>query len=271
MLELMIREDVLTSLPQIIEFNFDELTRELDVHLEKYTNLVFTDENIPEAKEYRATLNKFYDAVDAERKRIKKEWNKPFAEFESKMKILTEKINKPKQEIDKQIKAYEDSEREAKTKEIEKYFSEKSDNLPLELHVFFSSEWLNKTFTMKKIKEAIDETITNFRNGLAVIENLNSPYEAHIKQMYYTSLDLATAISSGEKQGQVLESMKAKVLEIPAPEKPAVQITSIPNTTEIPEAVDIRIFVTKEQKAALKEFLRANNITYTNVPYTAVS
>lgn len=271
MLELMIREDVLTSLPQIIEFNFDELTRELDIHLEKYTNLVFTDENIPEAKEYRTTLNKFSDAVDAERKRVKKEWNKPFAEFESKMKILTEKINKPKQEIDKQIKAYEDSEREAKTKEIEKYFSEKIDNLSLELRVFFSTEWLNKTFSMKKIKEIIDETITNFRNGLAVIEKMNSPYEAHIKQIYYTSLDLATAISSGEKQGQILESMKAKVLEIPAPEKLAVQMSTIPSANTEIAAIDIRIFVTPEQKAALKEFLEANNIKYAKVPYAAVS
>jgi len=54
-----------------INFNYDELKQELAVRLDKYRNLVYSEDSIKEAKADRATLNKFKKAIEERRKEIK--------------------------------------------------------------------------------------------------------------------------------------------------------------------------------------------------------
>ena len=54
-----------------IQWNHEELKKELTVRTEKYRSLVLTEDDISYGKKERAALNKFKDAMEAGRKRVK--------------------------------------------------------------------------------------------------------------------------------------------------------------------------------------------------------
>lgn len=55
-----------------IKWNNEELKAEIAAKMEDYRGLVFTEENISDAKKDRANLNKLKSAFEDERKRVKK-------------------------------------------------------------------------------------------------------------------------------------------------------------------------------------------------------
>lgn len=71
------------SVPSTITFNFEELKQELEEKAGFYTNLVYTDEQIKEAKADKASMNKLKKALNDERIRMEKEYMKPFTEFKA--------------------------------------------------------------------------------------------------------------------------------------------------------------------------------------------
>ena len=109
---------------QKIEFNFDELKNQISESLAKYKNLVYSDDSIKEAKEDRAKLNKFKEAIENRRKEIKALCLKPYNEFETKVKELTKLIDEPILAIDTQIKNFENEQKEAKQIDIKNFYDE---------------------------------------------------------------------------------------------------------------------------------------------------
>ena len=71
--------------PQAIEFNFEELKQELAEKVKMYETLVYTDDQIKEAKADRASLNKLKTALNDERLRLEREYMQPFNEFKEKI------------------------------------------------------------------------------------------------------------------------------------------------------------------------------------------
>ena len=69
-MEFQIRTD-LAVIPKTIEFNFAEIKKELAGNLEKYQNMVVTEDAIKDAKADRAKLNKLKEAIEKKRKEIK--------------------------------------------------------------------------------------------------------------------------------------------------------------------------------------------------------
>lgn len=66
--ELVIK-DFKEQLPEI-KSNFEEVKQELSASLDKYRNLVFTDENIADGKAELAKLRKLKSSIDGYRKDI---------------------------------------------------------------------------------------------------------------------------------------------------------------------------------------------------------
>ena len=91
-----------------IQWNKEELEAAVRAKIANYENVVYTDENIKEAKNDRAELNKLLKAIEDRRKQVKKIINEPYAVFEAELKEITALINKPVGLIDQQVKAYEE-------------------------------------------------------------------------------------------------------------------------------------------------------------------
>ena len=99
-----------------------ELKTELECRLEKYNNLTYSENQIKEAKEDRAGLNKFKEAIEIRRKEIKQLCLKPYNEFEEKVKQLVTLVDKPILAIDTQLKTFEDQRITAKTTDIHDFY-----------------------------------------------------------------------------------------------------------------------------------------------------
>ena len=62
--------------PAALEFNYEELKAEIEEKAKVYEVMVYTDANIADAKNDRATLNKLKTALNDERKRREKEYRR---------------------------------------------------------------------------------------------------------------------------------------------------------------------------------------------------
>ena len=106
-----------------IEWNHEEIKKEIAEKVEYYKNLVYTDNQIKEAKADRAALNKFVKALEDKRKEVKKQCLAPYEDFEANMKEIIAVVNEPIALIDSQIKDHEKQLHCSPVRFLKSYFS----------------------------------------------------------------------------------------------------------------------------------------------------
>ena len=198
---------------EAIKFNYDELKAALVANLEKYKNLVYTAENVKEAKDDRATLNALKKSMNDEKIRIKKEFNKPYDDFETKIKELIELVDQPASEIDKQVKAFEEVEKVKKREVIDNIYAENIGEYAklIPLTKIYDSRWENKTYKETDITKEIQDVVKKADNDIKVIEDLQSEFEVTVKNYYFETLDLGQALVKNNelmKQKEILSTPK---------------------------------------------------------------
>lgn len=131
--------------------NEDQLEALINQVTEHYGVQVFSDSNIPEAKEARAQLNKYVKAMEDRRKEIKREFTQPLTQFESVMKGYVEKITTISDDIGEGIKKYEEEQRAIRLEKIQAEMLKLSELFNVEPDVIeVHSNWLAKSaFTTK--------------------------------------------------------------------------------------------------------------------------
>lgn len=266
---------------EAIKFNYEELKGGLQESLKKYQNLVYTSQNIKEAKDDRATLNALKKSLNDEKIKIKKEFEVPYKDFEDKIKELIELVDKPASEIDKQVKIFEEAEKAKKRESIENIYAENigsyADLIPLQQ--IYDSCWENKTYKETDIKKEIQDIVKKADSDIKVIAELKSEFEFQIKDTYFRTLDLGQALVEKqrlEKQKELLTTIKQQQVEVKV--DPINNIDSvdsvryavgIDNSTEESTSVEekmvsvaFRVECTESQLKALGEFMKANGIKY---------
>lgn len=276
------------TFPEVIEFNFDEIKQEVTKKASDYMNLVYSEEQIQDAKKDRAALNKFVKALSDERIKIKKECMKPYEDFERKIKELDGIVNAAIQNIDSQVKGYEEKKKQEKKKAIEKFWNETEIALPipLKLEQIFNQSWLNASVSMKSIQTEIKETLAKIESDLATLENL-SEFSFEAIEVYKTTLNLSEAIKEGQrladiqrrKQEQEAEQARMKaeaelaqhmnppveaevVVNVQTPSGQEVPVAKIP--VEVPQRqwISFKANLTVEEAHQLKNFFEARKIEY---------
>lgn len=287
---------------QTIDFNHEEIKKELAESLKKYEGLTYTEDAIKFAKMDRATLNKFRKAIETRRIEIKEQCMKPYDDFALRVKEIIEMIDKPIIAIDGQVKKFEEKVKADKKSGIETLYTESIGDLSslLPLAKVWNEKWLNSATTMKSIKEEITTAIDRVKNDLEVISNLQSEFSLQVKDVYLKTLNLSAALQEKTR----LEDQKAKQeaydktqaenrervqkarleaeekLNTMKPLAVTVEVesefTPTPRQTEErviePEVIepelkqiDFRIWATSEQLSKLKAFLVENGINYGKV------
>ena len=180
---------------------------------EYYSTLVFNDEQISEAKDERASINKAVKKISDYRKNIVAEFKKPIELFEATAKE-TEKILKETSDfVDLQVKNFENKEKETRKENAKKIYENNIEELKeiLPFEKIFNDKWLNKgnwkeDGTSPIIEKEIIEVREKVRKELKAIEELHSEFELEIKNSYLQDLDLSKAIL---KNNQLQEQKKA--------------------------------------------------------------
>lgn len=103
---------------RVIQWNKEELEAAVRSRIASYENVVYTEDNMKQAKADRAELNKLTKAIEERRKMVKAIINKPYDVFETELKEILALIQEPVGIIDKQVKAFEDQQKEEKKKGI---------------------------------------------------------------------------------------------------------------------------------------------------------
>jgi hypothetical protein len=198
-MELKVNEVII---PERIDFNFEELKTELSEQVEKYRNLVYTDDQIKECKADKASLNRLKKALNDERIRRKKEYLKPFEEFEGKVNEIIKIIDEPLQLIDKQVKEFEEKKKADKRIEIGAFWETTEHPEWLTLARIFDERWLNATYTMKQIQADITGWINRVNSELETLEQLDS-FSFEAIDVYKRSLDMNQAIAEGKRLADI--------------------------------------------------------------------
>ena len=209
-MELKVKE---VSIPKNITFNYEELKQELTDKVSMYESLVYTDENIKEAKADRANLNKLKKALNDERIRREKEYMQPFNDFKSKINEIISIIDKPVQLIDKQIKTYDEKLKADKENEIMEYWKSEvdADHIPdgMTIDAIFDTKWLNASVSMKSVKEAINTAVDKFKTDMETLSNLPE-FGFEAQQVYINTLDINKALAEGQRMAKIAKAKAEK-------------------------------------------------------------
>ena len=273
------------SLPEKIIFNYEELKEGISAKVAHYKNLVYTDDQIKEAKEDRANLNKLKKALNDERIRLEKEYMIPFNTFKAQLNEIIKIIDEPVTMIDSQVKEYQENKKEEKRKEIVAYFDSVKEKLPDEIGLegIFNTKWLNESASMKSVKKDIDDIVCKIQADISTINDLGE-LSFYALEKYFESHNLNDAILFAKEQIE-LEKKKAEFKyknEEMDPVEPLEEPEIISEIEEIPfyEPEDnfipdfreperawtaFRVNVSEEEKKLLIEFLREHNFDFKEI------
>ena len=135
-----------------IVWNHEEIERTVAEKMSYYRGLVYSDDQIIEAKKDRAALNKFVAALKAKDREIKKLCLQPYEEFHEKMQQIIRQVEEPAALIDDQVKGYEEGLKAAKLEEIRKLYEAKGFQPWVTLERIMNPSWLNKSYSLKKVE-----------------------------------------------------------------------------------------------------------------------
>lgn len=276
-----------------ILWNADEISEEIEKKVGYYKSLVYTDEQIVEAKKDRAALNKFIDALKAKDSEIKKLCLAPYDAFHARMQQLIKQVEEPAELIDKQVKAFEEDQKRQKHDAIEELFKSKGFQPWVKLDRIWNPKWLNKSYSLKQIDADMNSIMYKIGEDIFLINKQGDGVQAALSE-YKRTLNVRAAVSAAEKYiearnaeaelkksvaqvvgiddaneqipGQV--SLSEVLTEHTEARKPAA---TLPKAKELSDTVPMRkeiffkVYVSREELAVINEFLKINGIIFRQI------
>lgn len=196
---------------QKIQWNKEELEEAVNAKIAAYENVVYSEENMKQAKEDRAELNKVSKAIDDCRKRVKNEVMKPYTDFENEIKLVLEKVKTTSNMIDSQIKSFEEQQKEEKKQKIretyDKVIGDLQEIVPFEK--IFDSKWLNVSCSLTKAQKELKEKVQTISTDLETIDSIDSKYKLNAKDVYINTFNLSAALAENKRLVDLEEKLEA--------------------------------------------------------------
>lgn len=185
-----------------IKWNHEDIKKEVSAKVSYYKDLVYTDEQIKDAKADRATLNKFVTALEDKRKEIKKQCLAPYEAFERQMKEIVAIVQEPIALIDAQVKGYEEKQKQEKLEQVKALWDSMDHPEELTFEKVFMDKFLNASTSMKVVEQYFKDDITRFNRDMATIEKLPE-YSFEAKQVYIATLSINQALDEAHRLSEV--------------------------------------------------------------------
>lgn len=197
---------------RVIKWNKEELEAVVRHKIAAYQNVVYTEDNMKQAKADRAELNKLTKAIEERRKMVKKIINEPYEVFEAELKEILALIQEPVGIIDRQVKAFEDQQKEEKKKSIQKSYDEVIGDLAevLPFERVFDIRYLNQTYKLATAQAEVKAKVEKVRTDLETIDSLESKYKLNAKDVYIKTLDLSKALAENKRLSDLEEKLEAE-------------------------------------------------------------
>lgn len=206
-----------------IQWDPNGLQQYVEGMIQKYDGLIFTDEEIPEAKKRMADLNRLKKNIEDKRKEIKKEIAEPYMQFEAQIKPIVQRIDEVRGKIDVQVKDYERIRDEKKQKEIQDWWAANGTK-GVSIQLVWDPRYLNVTFTMDQVIQDLKAKKEKNTENLALICNMakDNPVQADFMIEDFTKhLSVQQALENWQK----LEDARIRAEQIKA-EREAARIAA---------------------------------------------
>ena len=262
-------------IPAMIEFNNSELLQSAKELAAQYTNAVYTETMIPQAKEDRSRLNALIKAINDERIRIGKIYSAPYNKFKKEVDEVIACLQEPANMIGAQLNEYEFERKARKRRELEECYESAAQDI-MEFVPFeriFNEKWLNASVSFKNAVAEMDKTIDTIRNALITIDALKSEDVTTLKAYFFRTLDLAQTLVENERLKETkrkLEEAKARAAEekvespVSSPaESTRAQVLEDKETKEKLYDVTLQFKgLTLAQAQALMAYVKENALTF---------
>ena len=279
-----------------IEWNHEELKKEISAKMEEYKTLVFTENTIKDAKKDRADLNKLKNAFEDERKRIKKLCMDPYNRFEGQVKEITSLIEEPIRLIDAQIKEVDQQKKAQKRMQIEDLFRIIGFQVFVTLDQIWDDKWLNATVSLKNIEEQMKSRMYQIGEDIYTIQNLPE-FSFESMEVYKKTLNLTMAVQESRRLSDIrkkkreheeaIAKQKAEEearIAATVPENPSgsVGTSPIPGARFVESAhdktlreplseeviqLDFRVWGTRDQLINLRNYMKENGLRFGKVEW----
>ena len=282
------------TIPEKISFNYEELKAELTEKVAFYETLVYTDDQVKDAKADRATLNKLKKTLNDERIRREKEYMQPFNEFKAQVNEIIGIIDKPIAVIDKQVKEFEDQKKANKQNAIEELFATIGFQNFVTLEKIWDPKWLNASVSMKSIEEQMRARMYQIGDDVFTLSQLPE-FGFEATEVFKETLDINKAISEAKRMSEIAKAKAEAEARRKAEEEarkaaeearrkaeeertaqeikeeqtvPHEQAVTPPepvqsaNSTQERMVVRFEVLLTTEDAYALKEFFKSRSIEF---------
>ena len=164
--------------PPAVSFDFAGLVAWARGMTGKFENLVVTEDQVPEIKECMAELNKAKISLDNSRKETVKELSAPLKAFEGQIKQVTSIFDETYKFLSDQVQHFVEQEREKKREIVQAAIAEELAVRKDEVQAFaipIQDKWLNKTTSIKSIREAVQGIIDQRIESLRLQQQAEQP------------------------------------------------------------------------------------------------
>ena len=278
-------------LTEQILWNNEELKAAIAEKVKDYKTIAYTEDSLADMKKDRAGLNKLKNAFEDERKRVKKICMEPYEKFEQQVREITVLIDEPTKLIDSQVKEIDERRKVAKKEEIKALFASIGFQTFVSLDMIWDEKWLNATVTLSKIEEQMKSRMYQIGSDVLTINNLPE-FSFEAMEVYKSTLDVNRAIWEGQRlagiQKRKLEAERIKKEQGIRKEKETAEQEEavaqnevcVPRHEAAQEAVeevletqkeepvlqlDFRVWGTKEQLMALRNYMKENHLKFGKV------
>lgn len=267
----------------IVEFNYEELKKNIEEKAKIYETIVYNDDQIKEAKADRASLNALKKALNDERIKREKEYMIPFNEFKAQVNEIIKIIDKPVGIIDKQVKDYEAAKKAEKQKAINSLYETLAHPAWLELNRIQQQSWLNASVTMAKVEDEMTAALAKIKADLDIITHLPE-YGFEATEVYKNTLDVSFALAEGQRLADLQKRKMEAEARAKEEEQKRAQMPIQPEPVKVPTAqemaevkakaqaeeekenpkqwIRVEMYLTIDQAKELKEWMTKNRIDF---------
>lgn len=218
--------------PAVFEFDLEKVKQELAPELDKYRDLVVTEENLKSSKKQATELNKLANALNKRRLDFEREYNKPFAKFKADVNGLVSEIKDIRENIKLQTEKFEDEQKEVRKQAVYDLASEM-----FEAYGLTTADW-------NRIEEALNEKASD------LWQKKSTSNKARLDQVAGLLVDLK---KQKDQHARDLETIKLKCESVGIPEATSSQVQALNNGIAIDE-----VLLNIEKLALQKEAQKAS-------------
>lgn len=256
----------------VIKYHLEQLSLEIKNKVDKATSLVVNDDTVKEVKQVRANLNKEFDELEKQRKKVKNAIMSKYDEFET---IYKENVSKLYNEADIQLKEkidnVENQLKDEKKEELELFARQHFEFNNIDTIVNFDDIGLNITLSasIKSLKDQVLAFVEKVVNDLKLIEL--EEYKDEIMIEYKNTKDFTNSKLTVVNRHKQLEELKSQQEEIQLQLDKDAEIVEKVNDIIAPKIiidddeilkVSFTIETTKSNIVELKNWLKERGINY---------